>query len=90
MLVGDAAGYVDALTGEGLSIGFQSAVAAVDAAIARDVASYPTEWRKLTRRSRLSTDLLLRGTRLRPLRKSLLPVSEAASGAFGSIVRWVA
>ena len=90
MLVGDAAGYVDALTGEGLSTGFQSAVAAVDAAVAGDAASYPTEWRKLTRRSRLSTELLLRGTRVPLVRKSLLPASESASGAFGAIVRWVA
>ncbi len=90
MLVGDAAGYVDALTGEGLSVGFQSAVAAVDAAVAGTVANYPTEWRKLTRRSRLSTELLLRGTRVSLLRKSLLPASESASGTFGAIVRWVA
>ena len=90
MLVGDAAGYVDALTGEGLSIGFRSAVAAVNAAVAGDAANYPTEWLKLTRRSRLSTELLLRGTRLPLVRKSLLPASESASGAFGAIVRWVA
>ena len=31
LLVGDAAGYVDALTGEGLAIGMAQAAAAVDA-----------------------------------------------------------
>ena len=90
MLVGDAAGYVDALTGEGLSVGFRSAKAAVDAATSGGVSRYPTEWRKVTRRSRLSTELLLRGTRVALLRKSLLPVSSSAPHTFGTVVRWVA
>ena len=37
-LVGDAAGYVDALTGEGLSLGFESALALADALAAGDLA----------------------------------------------------
>ena len=90
MLVGDAAGYVDALTGEGLSVGFRSAEAAVDAATSGGVGGYPMEWRKVTRRSRLSTELLLRGTRVALLRKSLLPVSSSAPQTFGTVVRWVA
>jgi len=90
MLVGDAAGYVDALTGEGLSVGFSSAEAAVMAATTGDVREYPKAWRKVTRRSRLSTELLLRGTRVPLLRRALLPTSESASAAFGAIVRWVA
>jgi len=90
MLVGDAAGYVDALTGEGLSVGFGSAEAAVMAATTGDVRDYPKVWRRVTRQGRLSTELLLRGTRVPLLRTSMLTTVGAAPRTFGAIVRWVA
>ncbi|MCB9760838.1 MAG: NAD(P)/FAD-dependent oxidoreductase [Alphaproteobacteria bacterium] len=48
-LVGDAAGYLDAITGEGLSLGFHQAHALVDAAVAGDLGRYPVAWRRLIR-----------------------------------------
>ena len=46
LLVGDASGYVDAITGEGLRLGFEQAVVAV-AAVADDTPTrYEREWRR--------------------------------------------
>jgi flavin-dependent dehydrogenase len=58
-LVGDAAGYVDAITGEGLAVGFPMAAAAVAAVLAEDPQQYERDWRRITRRSRLLTRALL-------------------------------
>jgi flavin-dependent dehydrogenase len=50
-LVGDAAGYLDPLTGEGVSLGLRSAGALVDAfASGRPLADYEREWRRLSAR----------------------------------------
>ena len=62
LLVGDAAGYVDALTGEGIAVSLACARSLVDA-IARDRPSdYERAWRSDTRRYRWITKTLL-GTR---------------------------
>jgi len=50
LLVGDAAGYVDALTGEGLSLGFRQAKAAVQAIADERVASYASAHHALSKR----------------------------------------
>ena len=50
-LVGDAAGYLDPLTGEGVSLGLRSAGALVDVvASGEPLASYEREWRRLSAR----------------------------------------
>ena len=87
LLVGDAAGYVDALTGEGLAIGFLGARAAVSALVAGEPARYGADWRRLTRRYRWSTEALLRTTQQRRLRAALLPIASAAPTTFGRAVR---
>jgi flavin-dependent dehydrogenase len=46
-LVGDAAGYLDAITGEGLSLGFHEADALADALAAGDLALYERAVKKL-------------------------------------------
>jgi len=54
VLVGDAAGYVDALTGQGIELGFAAAEALVDVIAAGDpLDRYETEYRRLTRRYRV-------------------------------------
>ncbi|MFD6335600.1 NAD(P)/FAD-dependent oxidoreductase [Streptomyces niveus] len=63
LLVGDAAGYVDALTGEGVALALSTAGAAVRALADGRPQSYPAAWSKLTRRHRLLTEGLLRATR---------------------------
>ena len=55
LLVGDAAGYVDALTGEGIRTGLACAPAAVAAVAAADPAAYERDWRRLTRSYRVLT-----------------------------------
>lgn len=86
LLIGDAAGYVDALTGEGLRIGFAQARAAVDAIVSDDLASYEREWHRITRSYRLLTSSLLFCARRRPLRKALVPAAQAMPFAFRQIV----
>jgi flavin-dependent dehydrogenase len=59
LLVGDAAGYLDAITGEGLSLAFASAAALVDATTAEEVSAYPRAWARLRRQHIAFTRLVL-------------------------------
>ncbi|GAA5146714.1 NAD(P)/FAD-dependent oxidoreductase [Nocardioides marinquilinus] len=86
LLVGDAAGYVDALTGEGVALGLAQARAAVDAVAAGDVARYEREWPRLTRRYRWLTAGLVAATRPAPARRAIVPVARAARPVFGLVV----
>jgi flavin-dependent dehydrogenase len=58
-LVGDASGSVDAITGEGLCLLFQQAVALARAMEAGDLSLYQAEHRRIGRRPRLMADLML-------------------------------
>ena len=63
LLVGDAAGYEDALTGEGISLAVKQAAAAVDAIVNDSPSSYEAAWHRVTRNYRLITrGLVLAGT----------------------------
>jgi flavin-dependent dehydrogenase len=72
LLVGDAAGYLDALTGEGLSLGFEGAAALVAATIAGDPTRYEAAWTRITRRHLLLTGLLLQVARRPWLRRRVV------------------
>ena len=65
LLVGDASGYVDALTGEGIALGLAHARAAVAAVRAGEPRRYEREWRRLGWRTRLLTHGLPAATRHR-------------------------
>jgi flavin-dependent dehydrogenase len=59
-LVGDAAGYLDAITGEGLSTSFRSARALADIiASGAPLSAYEREYRRATRAYYVTTSLLL-------------------------------
>jgi len=58
-LVGDASGSVDAITGEGLSLGFRQAMALADALERRDLNRYEAAHRRLLRRPALMGRLML-------------------------------
>ncbi len=58
-LVGDASGSVDVITGEGLGLGFQQALALARAMEAGSLHQYEEAHRKLTRKPRLMATLLL-------------------------------
>ncbi|MFD3799121.1 NAD(P)/FAD-dependent oxidoreductase [Streptomyces californicus] len=59
LLVGDAAGYVDALTGEGIALAVATATAAVDCLAAGRPEEYPRRWARVTRRHRWLTAALV-------------------------------
>lgn len=59
LLVGDAAGYVDALTGEGLALAFAAAAELVACVVDGRPEAYERAWRRVSRRSRWITEGLL-------------------------------
>jgi flavin-dependent dehydrogenase len=58
-LVGDASGSVDAITGQGLSLGFQQSLALADAMASGDLRHYQVAHERLMRRPRLMAALML-------------------------------
>ncbi|HUO39422.1 MAG TPA: NAD(P)/FAD-dependent oxidoreductase [Mycobacterium sp.] len=90
LLVGDAAGYVDALTGEGLGIAFSAAELAVGCVIADRAADYDRQWRRMSRRYRLLTAALLQASRYPPMRSRIVPVAAALPKAFAGLVNRLA
>ncbi|ACV81387.1 NAD(P)/FAD-dependent oxidoreductase [Nakamurella multipartita] len=90
LLVGDAAGYVDALTGEGLALGLAQARAAV-AAVARDQpAAYEWAARRVGWRHTALTLGLLTATRVPAVRGHLVPVARRVPWVFGAAVNQLA
>ncbi len=86
LLVGDAGGYVDALTGEGIALALAMARSAARAMTDDDPGRYEREWHAITRRYRLLTLALLGTTRVRPLRRALVPAAHLLPGAFTAAV----
>ncbi|MDQ1548172.1 MAG: hypothetical protein QOH69_3076 [Actinomycetota bacterium] len=89
LLVGDASGYVDAITGEGLRLGFAQALAAVGCVVADDPRRYEGEWTRITRDFRVTTTALVRFA-TSPLRRGIVPLSAALPGRFGAVVESLA
>jgi flavin-dependent dehydrogenase len=90
LLVGDAAGYVDALTGEGIALGLAHARAAVSAVRAGEPQRYELAWRRLGWRHDLLTRGLLAATRHRALRGRIVPAAAVLPGAFSAAVNQLA
>jgi flavin-dependent dehydrogenase len=90
LLVGDAAGYVDALTGEGLGLAFGAAELLVDCVLANRTDDYDRCWRQLTRRYRLLTAALLQASGYAPARSRIVPAAVAMPTAFARIVNLLA
>jgi flavin-dependent dehydrogenase len=89
LLLGDASGYVDALTGEGIRIGLDQARAAVTAVQAGDTAAYEKEWERVTRDFRRLTGTVVR-LATSPLRPAIVPIARAAPGIFEGAVERLA
>lgn len=90
LLVGDAAGYVDALTGEGLRIGLASASAAIEAVVDDDASGYEAAWASVTRDYRWLTSSLVAATRIPLARKALVPAASRLPRVFGGLVETLA
>ena len=85
-LVGDAAGYVDALTGEGLSLGFESALVLGEALAADDLALYSRRLAGLVALPFALTRLLLVAARRPWLRRRLIAALAADPLLFGNFL----
>lgn len=85
MLVGDASGYVDAITGEGIRVGLAQARAAIDCVDADAPGRYEREWSRRTRDFRLLTAGLVVAANS-PLRARIVPTAAALPGLFGAVV----
>ena len=69
LLVGDASGYVDALTGEGIALGLAQARAAVAAILAEPTRALRGDWQRVTWRYRLLTGVAARRVPAAPVRR---------------------
>ncbi|MGC5346892.1 FAD-dependent monooxygenase [Streptomyces sp. AM 4-1-1] len=86
LLVGDAAGYVDALTGEGVALALATAGAAIGCVAAGRPEDYPAGWARLTRRHRLLTGALLRAARNPGASRLIVPLAGRLPRVFGAAV----
>ncbi|MBO0680572.1 NAD(P)/FAD-dependent oxidoreductase [Mycolicibacterium sp. S2-37] len=90
LLVGDAAGYIDALTGEGLGLAFGGAELLVESVVAQRPDDYDRQWRTLTRRYRLLTAGLVRAGSIPLLRSRIVPAAHALPTVFAGVVNQLA
>lgn len=87
LLVGDASGYVDAITGEGLRLGLDQARLAVQHVT--DGIDYDRAWARSTRDfRRLTSSLVMAATS--PLRRAIVPAAAALPGVYGAVVERLA
>lgn len=85
-LIGDASGSVDAITGEGLCLSFQQAIALADALVRGNLASYQRSHRRLARRPNTMSQLLLLLDRFPSLRARTLRCLAAEPELFARLL----
>ncbi|MEU6577254.1 NAD(P)/FAD-dependent oxidoreductase [Streptomyces sp. NPDC046805] len=90
LLVGDAAGYIDALTGEGLSLALTGAEALVTNLCRGTPSRYETDWANATRRHRLLTELLVRARQQPVLAPHIMPTAARLPRLFRAAVNALA
>ncbi len=88
-LVGDASGYVDALTGEGLRVGLAQAQVLADCLAAGSLSGYERAWARSTRDFRVLTAGLLAAA-TSPARGLIVPAAAALPRVFGAVVERLA
>jgi flavin-dependent dehydrogenase len=90
LLVGDAAGYIDALTGEGMGLAFGAAELLVNCVVAERPSDYDRQWRRLTRRYRLLTAALVGAGAHAGIRSRIVPAATALPRVFAGAVNQLA
>ncbi|HJP75216.1 MAG TPA: NAD(P)/FAD-dependent oxidoreductase [Pseudonocardiaceae bacterium] len=90
LLIGDAAGYVDALTGEGIAISLASAAELVRCVVADRPQDYETAWRSVSRRSRMLTEGLLWARQRPGVPRVIVPLATRLPWLFRLIVNQLA
>ncbi|MET8893937.1 NAD(P)/FAD-dependent oxidoreductase [Streptomyces albogriseolus] len=86
LFVGDAAGYVDALTGEGVCLALAGARALVVNLRRGTPGRYDTDWARATRRYRVLTELLVRTRQQPALASHIVPVAARLPRLFAAAV----
>jgi flavin-dependent dehydrogenase len=90
LLVGDAAGYEDALTGEGVSLAVKQAAAAVAAIADGTPLAYESAWHRISRDYRLLTRGLVLATVPSAARRAIVPACGVLPALFEQAVRVLA
>ena len=85
-LIGDASGSVDAVSGEGLCLGFHQALALADAIEQKNLSLYEAAHRRLAIRPRFMADFMLTMDRWRWLRKRALASLAARPELFEGLL----
>ncbi|HWE52913.1 MAG TPA: FAD-dependent monooxygenase [Bryobacteraceae bacterium] len=85
-LLGDASGSVDAITGEGLCLGFHQAIALADAMACDDLPKYEAAHRNLARRPRFMANLLLTMDRMPKVRRPVFTLLSAYPRLFEAML----
>lgn len=85
-LVGDAAGYLDALSGEGLALGFRSAVALVERFAAGELWRYPRDHSRIGSAYYATTHLMLALARRPRLRRAALQYLSSRPQLFSELL----
>jgi flavin-dependent dehydrogenase len=89
LLVGDASGYLDALTGEGISVALAQAEVLAECLAAGRLAAYERAWRRVSRKSRILTTGLLWSRHQPLLAPRIAPAAQRLPRLFTSIVNHV-
>jgi flavin-dependent dehydrogenase len=90
LLIGDAAGYLDALTGEGIGAALAQAQVLSACLAAGRPGDYERAWRRVTRKERVLTSGLLWSRQQRLLGPRIVPAAAALPAVFTAIVNQVA
>ncbi len=90
LLVGDAAGYVDAITGEGIALGLAQARAAIAAVADDQPQRYEKQWRRISRSHNLLTNSLVLATSLPPVRREIVHLAARLPAVLGAAVNQLA
>ncbi|MFJ8187649.1 NAD(P)/FAD-dependent oxidoreductase [Streptomyces sp. NPDC096105] len=87
LFVGDAAGYVDALTGEGVCLALTGARALVANLRTGTPGRYDADWARATRRYRVLTEALVRARQQPVLAPHIVPVAARLPRLFAAAVQ---
>jgi flavin-dependent dehydrogenase len=85
-LVGDAAGYLDAITGEGLAVTLHESAALVEALVAGDLSRYAAAHRRINRLPNFMTSMVLSLERRPRLRRRALRALAAEPALFARLL----
>jgi flavin-dependent dehydrogenase len=89
LLVGDASGYLDALTGEGIGAALAEATALAQCLAAGRARDYERAWLRVTRKSRMLTSGLLWSRNQRLVGPLIVPAARRLPWLFTAIVNQV-